>query len=57
MWLFELILVSLLFGVPLGFGLRYWDERQEKKKADQVKELEVKEAKTETLRVTKITQE
>ena len=34
MFILELILLSVLLGIPLGIGLRFWDEWQEKIKAE-----------------------
>lgn len=38
MWLLELVLLSLVVGIPLGIAMRLWDEWQEKAKAAKVQE-------------------
>lgn len=36
MFIFELIVLSVILGIPLGIGLRIWDEYQEKNKAQEI---------------------
>jgi hypothetical protein len=38
MFILELILLSVLLGIPLGIGLRIWDEWQEKNKAQEIEQ-------------------
>lgn len=33
MWLLELVLLSIVLGIPIGIGLRIFDEWQERSKA------------------------
>lgn len=38
MFILELILLSVILGIPLGIGLRIWDEWQEKNKAQDIEQ-------------------
>lgn len=46
MWLFELVLLSLVVGIPLGIGMRIWDEWQEKAKAEAIRQAKEGDATT-----------